>query len=166
MDIKADQYTGIRDRPTVVSIGPKQSAFFISNGHSNTSASFELISAFYLSQDRLSPIFTFQPDKKNPAVTASDLLLLDEHYFDSSTSCQVETDETVAFFPIPQPGKAYFKLGVRVRVTKTVSGDECKKTVRRSTYYRSGWEWDPARKRYRQSPGGNLDVLDKLNSEK
>jgi len=166
LDIKADQYTGICDRPTVVSIGPKQSAFFISNGHFNTSASFELISAFFLSHDRLNPIFTFQPDKKSTAVTASDLLLLDEHYFDSTTSCNVETDETVAFVPIPQPGKAYFKLGVRVSVTKRVFGDECRRTVRRSTYYRGGWEWDTARKRYRESRGGNLDLLDKLNSGK
>jgi hypothetical protein len=163
MDIKTDRFTGILEKPSVVSIGPKQSAFFISNTHSNSNQSYQLISGFYVSRDRLKPIFTAEPSRKNKADSSSDLFLLSDRGFDDKTNCNVDTDETIEFFPIPQAGKAYFKLGVRVRVTKKQSGDECKRPLRHSTYYRGAWEWDPAGRRFRASPGGNLDRLDKFN---
>ena len=163
MDIKTDRFTGILEKQSVVSIGPKQSAFFISNTHSNSNQSYQLISGFYLSRDRLRPIFTAVSGKNSKADSSSDLFLLSDRGFDDKTNCNVDTDETIDFFPIPQPGKAYFKLGVRVRVTKEQSGDECKRPARHSTYYRGAWEWDPAHKRFRPSPGGTLEQLDKFN---
>jgi hypothetical protein len=155
-DVKADQFTGLAEQQSVIPIGPRQSAFFVSNSHDNSDQSYDIISAFFLARDRFRPIFTGISGRRHKLST-TDLFLFSERRYNEKTGCELLSQETVHFFPIRQPGITYYKLGVRVRVAKTASGDECTRPRRHTIYYRGGWEWDSARRRFRPSPGGNLD---------
>jgi hypothetical protein len=163
LDVKTDRFTGIMQKTPLIRIAPTQSAFLISNSHSNSNQSYELISGFFIRNRRLQPLFTSPPTRPGGRPAAGDLFLLDDRGFDDKSRCEVATDEIPTFLSSPQPGKPYYKVGVRVRVTRTAGGDECKSPKRRSTYYRGGWEWDDSAKRFSPSAGGNLEVLDKLN---
>jgi hypothetical protein len=163
IDAKTDRFTGILEKTPLIRIAPNQSAFLISNSHSNSNQSYELISGFFIRNQRLQPLFTSPPTRPGGRPAASDLFLLNDRGFDDKSRCEVSTDEIPAFLSSPQPGKAYYKVGVRIRVTKTAGGDECRSPKHRSTYYRGGWEWDDSAKRFSPSAGGNLELLHKLN---
>src|SRR5262249_34473734 len=63
IDVKMDLLTGIHEKPSVIRIGPDQSAFLISNGHSNSNQSYEVISGFFVKNQRFQPLFT-APSKR------------------------------------------------------------------------------------------------------
>ena len=166
IDVKMDLFTGIREKPSVIRIGPDQSAILISNGHSNSNQSYELISALFLRNQRFQPLFTAPSKRPGGRPEASELFLLSDHGFDDKTRCEVSTEQTVEFLPTPQAGKPYSKVGVRIRVIRTATGDECKVRRHRSTYYRGAWQWDDSAKRFSPAPGGTLDAFDKLNGSR
>jgi len=168
LDVKADRFTSILEKPSSsIPISGNQTALLISNSHHNAGQGYQQITAFFLKGHRLARLFTAASRPLPPEfLVASDLFLLNDREFDHKTTCDVSTDETPTFFSAPQPGKPYFKIGVRIRVTTTADGDECKSPGRHSRYFRGSWEWDASKKRFRPSAGGNLERLDKFNERR
>jgi hypothetical protein len=164
LEVKTDRFTGF-DEPALVPISENQSAFLISNSHSNSEQSYQLISAFFMANNRLQPVFTTVFPRRRKIVQGDDLFLLSDRDFDEKTNCLVTTEESANFFPIRQPGNTYFKIGVKVKVTTTVEGDECRSPRHHSRYFRGAWAWDSTARRFRPS-AGNLDLLDAFNEKR
>jgi hypothetical protein len=164
LDVKTDRDTWFNE-PAVIPISANQSAFLVSNSHSNSEQSYQLISVFFLENNRLQPVFTPEVPRRRKIVQGDDLFLFGDRRFDERTNCDVNTDETASFFPIHQPGNTHFTIGVRVRVTTTFEGDECRSPKHHSRYFRGAWAWDSAAGRFRPPPG-NLNLLDRFNEKR
>jgi hypothetical protein len=167
LDVKTDRFTGMLEKPSsTIPISSNQTALLISNSHHNAGQGYQQITAFFLKNHRLARLFTAASPPRRGFLVASGLFLLGDRTFEEKTRCEVTTVETTAFFPVPQAGEPYFKIGVRIRVTTTAKGEDCKSPRRYSRYYRGSWEWDASKKRFRPSAGGNLERLDKFNERR
>ena len=145
LDIKTDRWTEFVAAKPVLPIGRNQDAVVLVNNHFNSSQDYDIITAFFVDRNRLKPMF--------------DMFLL------NSRGCGATIDETFTFSTLPDPGKEYFKVAVKIQVKRQRDDPNCVPRKRGySRYYRGTYVWNRAAGEFRLT-GGNLALFDKFNQK-
>lgn len=146
LDVKTDRFTGFwEDRPTL-RLSPRDDALVVYSTHWNAGESYVRLDMLFVDGGRFRKITSF--------------------FMYNTQGCGVGYTQAPSFRAVPEAGRKYPRVLVKVKLRKEPDGPECdRRSAGYTKFYQGVYRWNASKRRY-EGGSRQLDRLGEFNAKR